>query len=760
MKKRLYIRWKAITLSFIMLFSLFTNFNVYANEVVDRFYILDEDGNPITVEITQSDLDNYIRPEQPFALMPMVESGDEDEEKTEEIIGIVRFNRGVTTINYKEAETGRTGYISPNTAGDAAYISTEEEGIVCYIGGCKIIVNPDDVAEIVSYKEQSLSSYYTANGYLIHRYSYFDGGETPKLSTLRVGLAPSYLEEGVHYYSYDGHYFYATFEAMIDDYRNDTRENSVNPTNPHYNYYQYLSFHTTACYSGDEYDAYVLQKKGADSGSAMLEAGSAFVSTQNSYIANSIIMFGIAINESGWGMSSIAQDKNNLFGLNAVDSNPYNEADEFDSVEQCIEEFAYYYIQCKYLKGTDSRYRGPHLGNKQSGFNVKYASDPYWGEKAASRPYYFDEDNRDYGRYTLGIAKNNMITLYNEPDEAAQAIYTTDDSSGKYIYDYPVTILETVECSDGKVYYKIISDMPLLNDRSARDVEAQYKPSRDYVYAKESDIQIVFEGNGKDIIIPDPEPICIGEHTYKKEAFYWSEDCSSCEAVFVCDVCGDDERVLCTIMQEGDVYIASCEFEGITYEEQKTISSLPFTDVPNDIWYRESVEYVYKHSIMTGKNDTHFEPESPLKRSEFCTILHRMEGKPDITYKNIFPDVPDGLWYTDGIIWAYENGIVTGHGDGYFRGEDFITREQMALMMYRYGLYKKYTMSLECDLSSYPDYQEVSSYAKEAMQWAVADEIITGKEDGKLLDPLGKATRAECATIIKRFCEKFNMFSN
>ena len=87
-------------------------------------------------------------------------------------------------------------------------------------------------------------------------------------------------------------------------------------------------------------------------------------------------MFGIAINESSYGNSNIAQTKNNLFGLNAVDKSPTESANYFSNVDQCIEEFAYEWMSQGYLDGNDYRYRGPHLGDKRSGINVKYASDP------------------------------------------------------------------------------------------------------------------------------------------------------------------------------------------------------------------------------------------------------------------------------------------------------------------------------------------------------------------------------------------------
>lgn len=706
-KKRRWKRCIAALLFVTMLLPMVSNLNLYADSVVDRFYVLDEEGNPVMIEITQSDLDIYQKPEKEenadddqtnyynSGIMAVDEAEDPDEtdetdnsDATEEVIGIVRFNRSKSTLNVEHVDTGRSNYISPLTTAEAAYLGRQDDKVICYVAGSKFLVDAADCEEPVSYQDQSICYYYVGDTYLIHKYTYYKDANTLTTSDTRVGLPPSYLKKNVNYYSYDGHYFYESFEDMIEDYKNDVRTQSVNPNEPFYNYYQYISLNTTNAYTAEEYNAYIEEKAGADSGSAMLNTGADFVNAQNTYTKNSILMLGIAINESGWGKSTIAKEKNNLFGLNAVDGNADEAADAFESVAQCIEEFAYYHLQCKYLKGSDSRYRGPHLGDKQSGINVSYASDPYWGEKAASRPYYFDTENKDYGRYSLGIAKAGKIELYKEADAESTCIYTSDTSNGGLIYQYPVTILDKVKGSDGAEYYQIISDMALKEDRSARDVEAIYNPDRDYVYAKASDIQVVFNGSGE-ITLP--------------------------------------EKV-----------------------------ELPFTDVSETAWYRENVEYVYKNELMTGKTDTLFAPNDVLLRSEFCTILYRAEGEPNVTYTDIFSDVPANTWYTEGVMWAYENGIVNGYENGKFGTSDYITREQMAVMMERYGKYKGYNMADGADLTSFEDYTKISSYAKDAMAWAVAEEIIRGKEEGVLLDPQGNALRAECAAIIQRFCVKYN----
>lgn len=181
-----------------------------------------------------------------------------------------------------------------------------------------------------------------------------------------------------------------------------------------------------------------------------------------------------------------------------------------------------------------------------------------------------------------------------------------------------------------------------------------------------------------------------------------------------------------------------------------------FSDVSEDGWEYEAVSIISAEGIMTGLNETTFGPNDKLARAQFATIIYRMENEPETTFKPTFPDVAEGMWYTDPILWANEAGVVTGYTNtGYFGPGDSITREQMAVMMYRYADMKGYDTTKQVNLSSFLDGNSVSSFAKQAMQWCVAEGLITGKYNGTIIDPQGNATRAECATIMNRFIEKY-----
>ena len=178
----------------------------------------------------------------------------------------------------------------------------------------------------------------------------------------------------------------------------------------------------------------------------------------------------------------------------------------------------------------------------------------------------------------------------------------------------------------------------------------------------------------------------------------------------------------------------------------------PYSDVPADAWFYKGVEYSHINGLMKGTSDTTFEPDVILSRAMLATVLYRMEGEPKVTYSNVFSDVPNGQWYSASIIWASENGIVNGYGNGLFGTNDDITREQLATMIYRYARYKKYDLSPSADLSGYTDAGEISSWALDGVRWCVAEKLVTGMPDATLA-PGGTSNRAQCATILMRFME-------
>ena len=191
-----------------------------------------------------------------------------------------------------------------------------------------------------------------------------------------------------------------------------------------------------------------------------------------------------------------------------------------------------------------------------------------------------------------------------------------------------------------------------------------------------------------------------------------------------------------------------------------TVSLLPnpafaagaFTDVPEGAWYGEAVRYFYESGLMDGTGDGGFSPDIPATRGMVVTILYRLEGQPGAGAGAAFPDVPDGEWYSDAVAWAGEKEIVNGYDNGNYGPNDPMTREQMAVILYRYAAYKGYDMAITGDASTFPDGSRVSSYAADAINWAVGNGLFQGN-DRNMLDPAGGADRSQFAVLLMRFCK-------
>lgn len=189
-----------------------------------------------------------------------------------------------------------------------------------------------------------------------------------------------------------------------------------------------------------------------------------------------------------------------------------------------------------------------------------------------------------------------------------------------------------------------------------------------------------------------------------------------------------------------------------------TSSDIPaegFQDVPSDAWYKDAVKFVSEKGIMNGTSDTTFVPLKVLTRAEFVTVLHNMAGKPEMEYKDTFTDVAKKTWYTNPVMWAFENKVTSGISENEFGPDIKITREQLATMLLNYYGTSKLQIN-DTAISNFPDKDNVSDWAIEGVKWAVSNGIISGKpsDNGNILDPKGEATRAECAQMIMNLMSK------
>ncbi len=174
----------------------------------------------------------------------------------------------------------------------------------------------------------------------------------------------------------------------------------------------------------------------------------------------------------------------------------------------------------------------------------------------------------------------------------------------------------------------------------------------------------------------------------------------------------------------------------------------------SDNWAIDGIVYCVNAGLMNGVSDTSFSPGTSTTRAQVVTILYRLAGSPSYTEIPAFKDLKQD-WYRDAVCWAAQNGVVNGTSDTTFSPSLTITREQMATMLTRYAsLIAGVDTSSSADITSFRDYSKVSSYATDAFRFMYGEGIITGNKIGNetLLDPKGKATRAQTATMLQRFC--------
>ena len=351
---------------------------------------------------------------------------------------------------------------------------------------------------------------------IYHRYKTKIGGYD-SASNFVIGIAPKEMSNVSNstlykYYSFDSNYFYTDILLMLDDYKNNTNGNAINKDNPYYSYYMYLPSHSKSGYNAETFDMIVRNagytsqpdstkvyakncawtsesRKGL---SKLYGTGVYFIELQNTYGVNSLMAFGKAMSESGTGTSLIAMQKNNLFGIGASDKNPCTNAATYDSPRLSI--MAYGTLGNSYVSPSSSVYAGSHYGNKASGMNVKYASDPYWGEKAAMHAYSYDSryGKLDYDYNTLGIKKSSeVVPILKKPGDATATntiYYTKNYSNSTYkIENMAFIVLDKVTYNNAE-YYKVQTDPALDNNQNMANTN--YTFERSYGYIKTSYLNV------------------------------------------------------------------------------------------------------------------------------------------------------------------------------------------------------------------------------------------------------------------------------
>ena len=236
------------------------------------------------------------------------------------------------------------------------------------------------------------------------------------------------------------------------------------------------------------------------------------------------------------------------------------------------------------------------------------------------------------------------------------------------------------------------------------------------------------------------------------------ESCKHCDYSVITEITaplGHDYQAVVTepTLDEGGYTTHTCSRCGDSYVDSETPAlghkCAAYTDIPTD-WAKEGICFVIENGLMVGTTSTTFAPKDTLTRAMLVTVLYRMAGSPAVDAPSGFTDVADGQWYSDAIAWAAANGIVNGVGGNKFAPSEPVTREQLAAIFFRYAKAE----APEADvLSGYPDAESVSTYARDAMAWAVSTGLVTGSKeaDGTYLAPQGLAAREQAAAILMRY---------
>ncbi len=398
--------------------------------------------------------------------------------------GVINFKtkRATENTNIAQVDFNKPTYLNGNYNIDGLFLDADSIFTRGMIAGVEFELLTSEVELIPNIQSRNAYSYFTiSNSELFHVVS----ADLKSQSYWTIGpldQAPAYLVNGAHYYNYDNHYFYTDIITMTDDINNKTREHSVNSSHPYYNYYQYLSFRSKTNYSAEELNTYINANVSAYS--VLRDSGSEFIDAQNNVFINAALELSFAIHESGWGSSRIAVDKNNLFGINAYDSNPYESALTFDSLQDCVEYHLSSFLQTRYFNPAYFTAFGTNLGDKHQGMNYKYASDAYWGEKIAAHYYNLDKalGFKDYNAYKIVLLDIDALGYYG-PTTDGIVVY---DSK---LYNYYGLQIPFVVTRETDQFY--VLQLPLaLNNEYTMDI-SEIMTMTDVFYVLKEDATLI-----------------------------------------------------------------------------------------------------------------------------------------------------------------------------------------------------------------------------------------------------------------------------
>lgn len=313
---------------------------------------------------------------------------------------------------------------------------------------------------------------------------------------------------------------------------------------------------------------------------------------------------------------------------------------------------------------------------------------------------------------------------------------------GEYVYNNDATCIsdgtESAACKD----CDYVSTRPVKNTKDpTKHIFTDYVYNNDGTCFIDGTMTRICTLCDTEETITDPQHKAPGHHTFS-EYIYNNDATDTADGTksAVCTVCG---------------YVDTVPAPGTKLPEAIKDSSLVFTDVKSDSWYKEYVDRAYSYGLLLGMTETEFEPGTYLTRGMFVTVIARVAGidtdKNDV--ETVFVDVKTGKYYAGAVKWAYENGIVDGMSEYEFEPELNISREQICTMIVRFAQAWGITLKEDSDELVFSDQSQIHDYAVDAVNKCQLAGIVNGtQQDGVIMfNPRSNATRAEAAKILSVF---------
>ncbi|AWE06364.1 benzene 1,2-dioxygenase [Lysinibacillus sp. 2017] len=339
------------------------------------------------------------------------------------------------------------------------YYSSNDKYAIVRLADTKGYAKIDEVTLTPSSLLKGENYYYVAGGYLTHKlYNHI----TEKyIGEYVVSAAPAFMKPGVNYYSQDGVNFYSDFLL-------------TNKVGTNYSYFQFASVRQPSNYTAEELDHIITTMleerqqlggnyKNAPIDSRLIGMGTLLKQVEASHHVNALFILAAAMHESDYGISTNSMQKNNIFGIKVYDANTAL-GTSFASRDDSVMAFLNQYVNLNYVPQSGGYAKGAAPGNKTSGLNVHYASDPFWGSKIAGHMYRLDNrfGKKDYNQANLAFVVNNgdLVNTRAEATTNSEKVFTykAKNVGETNSFGYPVVITEETTGSDGYVWYKLLSD--------------------------------------------------------------------------------------------------------------------------------------------------------------------------------------------------------------------------------------------------------------------------------------------------------------